>query len=68
MLRYYIIDDDMASRRMLEKVIVEGDLGMVIGDAESGVKAISPVLSLQPDIVLVDLLMPGWMGLKRWSN
>ena len=68
MLRYYIIDDDMASRRMLEKVIVEGDLGMVIGDAESGVKAISPVLSLQPDIVLVDLLMPGLDGIETMEQ
>lgn len=58
----------MASRRMLEKVIVEGDLGMVIGDAESGVKALSPVLSLQPDIVLVDLLMPGLDGIETMEQ
>ena len=36
-LRYFIVDDDTASRRMLEKIITEGGLGIVIGEAESGV-------------------------------
>lgn len=58
----------MASRRMLEKVIIEGELGMVIGKAESGMKAISPILSLQPDIVLIDLLMPGLDGIETMEQ
>ena len=58
----------MASRRMLEQVITEGDLGMVIGEAESGVKAIPSVLSLQPDAVLIDLLMPGLDGIETMEQ
>ena len=58
----------MASRRMLEKVITEGELGIVIGEAESGVKALSSILSLQPDIVLIDLLMPGLDGIETMEQ
>ncbi|MFJ7935395.1 response regulator [Sporosarcina sp. NPDC096371] len=67
-MRYFIVDDDMASRRMLGKVIVEGELGVVIGEAESGVKATSAVLSLQPDVVLIDLLMPGLDGIETMEQ
>jgi two-component system, response regulator YcbB len=62
------VDDDMASRRMLEQVITEGELGMVIGEAESGVKALSPILTLQPDFVLIDLLMPGLDGIETMKQ
>jgi len=47
---------------------MEGDLGIVIGDAESGGKALSPVLSLQPDIVLIDLLMPELDGIETMEQ
>lgn len=49
---------------MLKKMISEGELGVVIGEAESGVKGISPILTMQPDIVLVDLLMPELDGIE----
>lgn len=63
-LRYFIVDDDTASRKMLEKIIVEGNLGMVVGEAESGVKSIQRILSTNPDVVLIDLLMPELDGIE----
>ncbi|MBY0123036.1 response regulator [Bacillus sp. S/N-304-OC-R1] len=63
-MRYFIIDDDTASRRMLERIIVEGGLGDVIGEAESGLKAIQPILSIRPDFVLIDFLMPELDGIE----
>lgn len=63
-LRYYIVDDDPASRLMLRKVIVESDLGVVIGEADSGKNSISTILTLLPDIVLMDLLMPELDGIE----
>lgn len=38
-LRYYIVDDDPASRMMLRKIITDDELGLVIGEAENGEKA-----------------------------
>ncbi|MER2089184.1 MAG: response regulator [Sporosarcina sp.] len=67
-MRYFIVDDDMASRRMLGRIIMEGELGVVIGEAESGVKALSPILASYPDTVLIDLLMPGMDGIETMEQ
>lgn len=58
------MDDDTASRRMLNKIITEEELGLVIGEAESGEKSIPLVLSTRPDFVLIDLLMPQLDGIE----
>jgi two-component system, response regulator YcbB len=63
-LRYFIVDDDTASRRMLEKIISEAELGVVVGEAESGLDSIPPVLSIHPDVVLIDFLMPKLDGIE----
>jgi two-component system, response regulator YcbB len=63
-LRYFIVDDDTASRRMLEKIILEGNLGVVVGEAGSGVESLSPILSIHPDVVLIDFLMPKLDGIE----
>lgn len=43
---------------------MEGDLGIVIGEAESGANCLIPILTLQPDVVLIDLLMPELDGIE----
>jgi two-component system, response regulator YcbB len=63
-MRYFIVDDDTASRRMLEKIILEGNLGVVVGEAGSGVDSLSPILSIHPDVVLIDFLMPKLDGIE----
>ncbi|RST72787.1 response regulator [Siminovitchia acidinfaciens] len=63
-MRYFIVDDDTASRRMLKKIINESGLGLVIGEAASGKESLSLVLSTQPDFVLIDLLMPELDGIE----
>ncbi|MFS0576930.1 response regulator [Sporosarcina sp. 179-K 3D1 HS] len=63
-MRYFIVDDDRASRSMLKNIITDGNLGIVIGEADSGVKSLSPILAMEPDIVLIDLLMPELDGIE----
>jgi two-component system, response regulator YcbB len=63
-MRYFIVDDDTASRRMLEKIISEGDLGAVVGEEESGIDALTSILSIRPDVVLIDFLMPKLDGIE----
>lgn len=63
-MRYFIVDDDKASRLMLKNILEGQELGMVIGEADSGVKAIPQILSLTPDLVLIDLLMPDLDGIE----
>lgn len=63
-MRYFIVDDDAGSRRMLKTIILEGDMGVVVGEAESGEIAIPNIISSDPDFVLVDLLMPNLDGIE----
>lgn len=58
------MDDDTASRKMLKKIITEGDLGLVIGDADSGISSLSPITTMHPDVVLIDFLMPELDGIE----
>ncbi|KAA9029994.1 response regulator [Niallia endozanthoxylica] len=67
-MRYYIVDDDKASRSMLKNIIIDGDLGMVIGEAENGVESLSPILARNPDVVLIDLLMPELDGIETMER
>ncbi|WP_153723142.1 response regulator [Sporosarcina cascadiensis] len=63
-MRYFIVDDDKASRLMLRNILAEQDVGMVVGESDSGVKAIPKILSIAPDLVLIDLLMPELDGIE----
>lgn len=63
-MRYFIVDDDRVSRIMLKQIITDGNLGIVIGEAINGEEAIPQILSLQPDFVLIDLLMPKLDGIS----
>ncbi len=59
-----IIDDDPAVVRMLEWIIEENELGQVIGRAHDGLSGAEAALTLRPDVVILDLLMPGQDGLR----
>jgi two-component system, response regulator YcbB len=49
---------------MLKKIIAQGELGVVIGEAESGADSLSAILTVHPDVVLIDLLMPEMDGIE----
>jgi two-component system, response regulator YcbB len=63
-MRYFIVDDDRASRVMLSNIINDCILGTVIGEASSGIEAIPQILMTQPEFVLIDLLMPEMDGIS----
>lgn len=49
---------------MLRQIITEGDLGLVIGEADSGSSSLSPISTMHPDVVLIDFLMPELDGIE----
>lgn len=57
-VRYYIVDDDINIVKILSNIIDENNLGDVIGHSHDGDKALKEILMYNPDIVLIDLLMP----------
>mgnify|MGYP001603164571 CR=1 FL=1 len=62
-IRILIADDHPIFRDGLKKLLsLENDL-QVIGEAQNGQQAIELVEKLQPDILLLDLKMPGINGI-----
>lgn len=64
---FYIIDDDKSIISILSKIIVNRNLGDVIGKASDGEDAMREIPKLKPDIVLVDLLLPNVDGISLVS-
>ena len=57
-----LIVDDYASIRHLLRSLVEGTGFEVCGEAENGADAIEKAKQLRPDLVLLDMAMPGVSG------
>jgi len=61
--RTVLVVDDEADLRDVLRLRLESDGRFsIIGEADDGVKAIDMAAELQPDVVLLDLLMPGLDG------
>lgn len=58
-----VVDDDSTMRGVL-KALLRSDDYIVLGDASNGVDALAKCNSLKPDLVLLDINMPGVDGLQ----
>ncbi len=72
-LRVLIVDDMPQVRRELRSILplAAEDFGTsieIVGEAGDGQAAVEQVLALQPDVVLMDLEMPGMDGFKATQN
>jgi signal transduction histidine kinase len=61
-LRLVIVDDHQMVREGLCCILEEYNDLMVVGEASTGEQALQLVGTLQPDIVIMDMQMPGWNG------
>jgi DNA-binding LytR/AlgR family response regulator len=62
-LRTLIVDDEPIARKVLREEL-EGIAGVeIVGEAENGTGALGEIALLRPDLVLLDLQMPGMSGL-----
>ena len=64
MIRVLVCDDVETMLIALRAVLDLRDGIEVVGEARNGMEAIELALSLQPDVVLLDLTMPGKNGLE----
>ena len=63
-LRVLIVDDEPPARELLRSMLKEIEGFEVAAEAENGRRALEMYDSLQPDIVLLDVRMPGIDGLE----
>jgi len=61
-LRVILVDDHEMVRKGLCCIVEQYDDLTVIGEASTGEEALQLACSLNPDVVLMDMHMPGWDG------
>jgi len=64
MLRILIVDDEPPARDRLQRMVDAMAQYAVVGQAGSGEEALAAIESLKPDIVLLDISMPGMTGMN----
>lgn len=62
MIKILIVDDQKSVRAKLEYLVDSVEGFEVVGIAENGIDAISCAATLQPDVILLDMEMPGITG------
>jgi two-component system response regulator AlgR len=63
-LRVLIVDDEAPARERLRSMVAESEGFEIAGEAENGERALQLCDSLLPDILLLDVRMPGIDGLE----
>jgi len=60
--RVLVVDDNALSRKLLSDVL--GAEGYNVRDVASGAEAFSAIAEAQPDLILLDIMMPGMDGFE----
>ncbi|WP_336213143.1 response regulator transcription factor [Nonomuraea sp. LPB2021202275-12-8] len=63
MIRVLVADDDPMVRHHLRTILSAGEEVEVVAEAEDGADAVEAVLRTSPDVVLMDIRMPGVDGI-----
>ena len=63
MLRILIIDDERPARNRLRRMLADLPMAHVVGEAASGQEALRLIPVMAPDVLLLDISMPGLGGL-----
>lgn len=63
-MRFYIIEDDPIVISILEDIVEQNQLGTICGDTADNPLNYEQILAIAPDLILIDLLMPGKDGIQ----
>lgn len=64
MIRVLIVDDHAIVRKGIKALLAETDDIQVVGEAGNGLEAIQLSKEFEPDVILMDLLMPNMDGIE----
>lgn len=64
MYKVLIVDDEYLMRKALSIVVEEIEAFEIVGEAETGLEALQLAQELSPDLIFMDILIPGMNGLE----
>ena len=64
MIRTLVVDDEAPARGRLKSLLAEHEDVSVVGEASDGDEAVRLVADLRPDLVILDIQMPGRSGVE----
>lgn len=66
--KVFVVDDSILSRTILTRAIEQIDDAECVGLASSGKTALSKIIHLKPDLVILDVMMPEMDGIETLSK
>jgi two-component system, LytTR family, response regulator len=63
-VRSLIVDDEAAARSRLARLLAEHADVEVVGEAEDGLEGVEKIEALRPDLLFLDIEMPGLTGFE----
>jgi two-component system, LytTR family, response regulator len=62
--RILVVDDEPLARQRIKRYLAQSKPAFVIDEAESGLEAVTRIRAFRPDIVFLDIEMPGLSGFE----
>ena len=63
-LRSLLIDDELNARTRLRRLLESDKRIEIVGEAEDGLEAMTEIERLRPDLIFLDIQMPGLDGFE----
>src|SRR5690349_20550455 len=63
-LRVVIVDDELLARQRIEDLLAKEPNVEIVGEARDGNEAVTVIRELRPDLVFLDVQMPGRTGVE----
>jgi two-component system response regulator YesN len=64
-----IVDDETIERKVIRHILsIQGDKSILVEEAENGIDAVEQAKVFQPDVIIMDIQMPGLNGLEAISR
>lgn len=64
LLSIFIVDDHTMVRRGLRRILESVEQIRIVGEAGAGLEAVTFVAAIKPDLVLMDISLPGISGIE----
>ncbi|MGZ5455041.1 MAG: LytR/AlgR family response regulator transcription factor [Thermoanaerobaculia bacterium] len=63
-VRVLVVDDEILARQRIEDLLAKEENVVIAGTASDGASAIEAIRELRPDLVFIDVQMPGMSGIE----